>query len=117
MPEQHITIHAFESYSCSMVEWMMMRKQGCGQSWDQSQEVSAIVQIQDSQRRMEQTHGLALDYIGIWSQNYGSITFGACTSVMLSFIRMVMMKERTEWDRVGRNQEFGLVFVRIEMSG
>lgn len=36
---------------------------------------------------------------------------------MLPFIRMVKMRERTEWSRVGRNLEFNLVYVRIDMSG
>lgn len=36
---------------------------------------------------------------------------------MLPFIGVIMMKERIKWGGVGRNQEFCLVYIRIEMSG
>lgn len=63
-------------------------------------------------------NGLGLDCVGAGNENYGSVTVLACTTVMLlPFIRMVKMRERTTWGGVGRNQALGLVYVRTEMSG
>lgn len=66
---------------------------------------------------MELTNGLGTDCVGVWNYSCGSITFLDCSTVMLPFIMMVRMRGGTDWGGGGRNQEFHLVYVRIEMSG
>lgn len=61
--------------------------------------------------------GLGIDCGGVWNCNCGTATSLACSTVMLPFIMMVRMKGGTDWGEGGRNQEFRLVYVRIEMSG
>ena len=40
----------------------------------------------------------------------------ACTTVILSFIRMVEVRERTDWVGKGKDKK-KLIYIRIEMSG